>query len=108
MDVSKDAEVLILSIPFGVIPKLSKEIFKTLPEDSIVVDTSNYYPELRKENFDESKPESVWISEQIGRKVIKTFNNILAYSLENLGKSKNEKNRIACQIAGDDEKQKKL
>ena len=108
LDVSKDAEVLILSIPFGVIPKLSKEIFKTLPKDSIVVDTSNYYPELRKENFDESKPESVWISEQIGRKVIKTFNNILAYSLENLGKSKNEKNRIACQIAGDDEKQKKI
>ena len=28
LDVSKDAEVLILSIPFGVIPKLSKQILR--------------------------------------------------------------------------------
>ena len=106
--ISKDAEILILSIPFGAIPKLPKEIFNNLPKSSIIIDTSNYYPELRKEEFDESKPESVWISEQIGRKVIKTFNNILAYSLENLGKNKNEKNRLCIQIAGDDEEQKKI
>ena len=106
--ISKDAEILILSIPFGEIPKLSKEIFLNLPKTSIVIDTSNYYPEIRKEEFDESKPESVWVSEQIGRKVIKTFNSVLAYSLENLGKNKNEKNRIAVQIAGDNEAQKKL
>ena len=92
--ISKNADILILSIPFGAIPKLPKEIFNNLPKSSIIIDTSNYYPELRKEEFDESKPESVWISEQIGRKVIKTFNNILAYSLENLGKDKNEKNRL--------------
>ena len=106
--ISKDAEILILSIPFGTIPKLPKDIFTTLPKSSIVIDTSNYYPELRKEEFDESKPESVWISEQIGRKVIKTFNNILAYSLEHSGKDKNEKNRLCIQIAGDDEEQKKI
>ena len=105
--ISKDAEILILSIPFGAIPKLSKDIFVNLSKESIVIDTSNYYPELRKEEFDETKPESVWISEQIGRKVVKTFNSILAYSLQNLGKNKDEKNRIALQIAGDDEKQKK-
>ena len=106
--ISKDAEILILSIPFGAIPKLSKDIFVNLSKESIVIDTSNYYPELRKEEFDETKPESVWISEQIGRKVVKTFNSILAYSLQNLGKNKDEKNRIALQIAGDDEKQKKI
>ena len=90
------------------IPKLPKDIFLKLPKSSIVIDTSNYYPEVRKEEFDESKPESVWVSEQIGRKVIKTFNNMLAYSLENLGKDKNEKNRLCIQIAGDDEEQKKI
>ena len=104
--ISKDAEILILSIPFGAIPKLSKDIFLNLPKESIVIDTSNYYPEMRKEEFDETKPESVWISEQIGRKVIKTFNSVLAYSLQNLGKNKDEKNKIAIQVAGDDEKQK--
>ena len=106
--ISKDAEILILSIPFGAIPKLSKEIFNNLPKSSIIIDTSNYYPEIRKENFDESKPESVWISEQIGKKVIKAFNTILAYSLKNLGKSREDKNRLAIQVAGDDEEQKKI
>ena len=94
-EISKDIDILILSIPFGSIPKLPKIIFENLPQSSIVVDTSNYYPEIRKEDFDESKPESVYISEQIGRKIIKTFNNILADSLQNLGKSKEEKNRLA-------------
>ena len=67
----------------------------------------NYYPEIRKENIDETQPESIWVSEQIERKVIKTFNTVLAYTLKNLGKPKNEKNRLAMQIAGDDEEQKK-
>ena len=79
--ISKDADILILSIPFGAIPKLSKDIFINLPKSSIIVDTSNHHPEIRKEDFDESKPESLWVSEQIGRKVIKSFNTILGYSL---------------------------
>ena len=80
-DISKDADVLILSIPFGAIPKLPKTIFNNLPQSAIIIDTSNYYPEVRKESFDESKPESIYISEQIGRKIIKSFNSVLAYSL---------------------------
>ena len=80
----------------------------SLPKSSIVIDTSNYYPEQRKEEFDESKPESVWISEQIGRNVIKTFNNILAYSLEHSGKDKNEKNRLCIQIVEMMKNRKKL
>ena len=32
----------------------------------------------------------------------------MAYSLENFGKVKNEKNRLCIQIAGDDEEQKKI
>ena len=51
---------------------------------------------MRKEEFDESKPESVWISEQIGRKVIKSFNSVLANSLQNLGKNKDEKIKSLC------------
>ena len=87
---------------------MPKIIFKNLPKNSIVIDTNNYYPEIRKEDVDESKPESVWVSEQIGRRVIKTFNNLLAYSLQNLGKPKEEKNRLAMQIAGDDDEKKKI
>ena len=50
--ISNDAEILILSIPFGAIPKLSKNIFNNLPKSAIVIDTNNYYPEIRKENID--------------------------------------------------------
>lgn len=107
-NISKEADILIISIPFGVVSKLPKKVFDNLPKTSIIIDTMNYYPEIRKENFDESTPESIWISKQVGRKVIKTFNSVLAYSLENLGKPKEEKNRIAMQISGDDEKQKKI
>ena len=52
-EISKDADVLILSIPFGAIPKLPKNIFNNLPKSAIIIDTSNYYPEIRKEDFDE-------------------------------------------------------
>lgn len=106
--ISRDAEILILSVPFGAIAKLSKNIFNNLPASSIIVDTSNYYPEVRKEEFDESIPESIWVSKLVGRNIIKTFNNLLSYSLENLGKPKGAKNRLAMQIAGNDENQKKI
>ena len=42
--ISKDADILILSVPFGAISKLSKDIFLNLPKSSIVIDTSYYYP----------------------------------------------------------------
>jgi len=97
-DISKDADVLILSIPFGAIPKLPKTIFNNLPQSAIIIDTSNYYPEVRKESFDESKPESIYISEQIGRKIIKSFNSVLAYSLQNLGNQKMKKTELQFKL----------
>ena len=50
--ISNDAEILILSLPFGAKPKLSKNIFNNLPKSAIAIDTYNYYPEIRKENID--------------------------------------------------------
>ena len=63
---------------------------------------------MRKEEFDESKPESVWISEQIGRKVIKSFNSVLAYSLQNLGKNKMKKIKSLCKLQEMMKNKKKL
>ncbi|MGD6886736.1 hypothetical protein [Staphylococcus shinii] len=45
-------------------------------------------------------PESVWVSQPIGRDVVKAFNNILAYTLENKGTSQESENRIAMAISG--------
>lgn len=90
---------------------MPKTIFETLPTSAIVVDTGNYYPEFRDENIaeiDNGMPESVWVSHQIGRKVVKAFNSLLAFSLQNLGKEKSAENRLAMQVSGDDETQKKI
>lgn len=110
-NISKNTEVLVLSVPFSAVKNLSKSIFKNLPKSAIIVDTGNYYPEFRDEKIaeiDNGMPESVWVSHQIGRKVVKAFNSLLAFSLQNLGKKKTAENRLAIQICADDEEQKKI
>ena len=58
--------------------------------------------------IDEGKPESVWVSKQLGRQVIKAFNNILAYSLAELGHPEGSPDRLAVAVAGDDAKSKPI
>jgi hypothetical protein len=45
--------------------------------------------------------DSQWVSQQIGRPVIKAFNNILAKSLLEKGVPRGTKGRIALSVAGD-------
>lgn len=106
----KNVDVVILSVPTIAIPNLSKSLFKDVSEDVIVVDTSNYYPfrDAEIEELKSGKVESVWVSEQLGRPVIKAFNNLLAHSLEHSGKSESTEGRIAMALSGDDEKAKKV
>ena len=70
-EISKDADISILSIPFGAIPKLSKDIFNNLPKSSIIIDTNNYYPEIRKENIDETKPEIYGFQNKLEEKLLR-------------------------------------
>jgi predicted dinucleotide-binding enzyme len=46
--------------------------------------------------------ESRWVSQQLGRPVVKAFNNIAARSLMNGGRPKGAPGRIALPVAGDD------
>jgi len=54
-----------------------------VPVDVVVIDTPNYYPfrDGAVAEVDGGKPESVWVSEQIGRPVVKAWNAVLAVSL---------------------------
>lgn len=109
-DVVRDVDIIILSVPTIAIPTLPKDLFSNVPENVIVVDTSNYYP-FRDADIDEiknGKVESVWVSEQLGRPVIKAFNNLLAETLANGEKESGAQNRIAMAIAGDDKEAKKI
>jgi predicted dinucleotide-binding enzyme len=99
------AEVIILSIPLPAIQALPADLFDSLAADAIVVDTGNYYPDMRDlhiPEIDEGMPESVWVSRQIGRPVIKAFNNVLAYTLAELGQPEGTPGRLAVAVAGDD------
>lgn len=101
----KGADLVILSIPLPAVAKLPKDLFDELDESAPIVDTSNYYPDLRDPHIselDDGKVESVWVSEQIGCPIIKAFNNILAHSLTELGRPPGSPGRIAVAVAGDD------
>lgn len=110
-EISYGTEVLIISIPYAAMETLPENVFTSLPEEAIVVDTGNYYPEIRDAEIvglGNGQVESLWLSKLIGRPVVKTFNNLLAHSLAELGKEKGAEGRLAMQVAGDDAAQKKI
>jgi 8-hydroxy-5-deazaflavin:NADPH oxidoreductase len=74
-----------------------------VPQSVPVVDTGNYYPDLRDPHIpelDAGKIESVSVSEQIGRPIIKAFNNILSHALAEEGRPPGSPGRIATAVAG--------
>jgi len=110
-EATKNKKVIIVSIPTKNVPDLSKSLFKDLPEDVVVIDTGNYYPNLRDgaiPALEQSGIDSLWVQEQLGIPVVKVFNSILATSLKGMGKTKGEKNRIAIAVSGDDTKAKEV
>ncbi|MGW7811128.1 NADPH-dependent F420 reductase [Staphylococcus xylosus] len=102
-EVAKDIDILILSIPIQSI-NLVKDTIKQLENHVLVVDTSNYYPMMygNIEVLDQGEVESVWVSNQLNRNIVKAFNNQLAYTLQ----SATQSDRIAYSVAGDDQFQK--
>jgi hypothetical protein len=98
-----DVEVVVLSIPFSRYPELAR-LFEGVADDVIVVDTSNYYPARDGSiaEVDNGKPESVWVSERIGRPVVKAWNALLAETLAHRGQPDGVPSRIAIPVAGDD------
>lgn len=52
--------------------------------------------------------ESLWVSKQLGRPLIKAFNNILAYSLAELGRPEGSPGRLAVAVAGEDRASKQV
>jgi predicted dinucleotide-binding enzyme len=104
---TKNKQVIIVTIPQKSILDLPKNAFKQLPEDVVVIDTGNYYPNLRDGAIPallQTGIDSLWVQEQLGVPVTKVFNSISVESLRDLGKPKGEKGRIALAVAGDSTK----
>jgi 8-hydroxy-5-deazaflavin:NADPH oxidoreductase len=96
-------DALILSIPFAAMPSVVEAVSRA-PTGTAVLDTSNYYPMRDGQilDVDNGKPESVWTSEMVGRRVIKTFNAVLAFTLAEKGLPAGARGRLALPLAGDD------
>jgi predicted dinucleotide-binding enzyme len=104
-----DVEVVILSIPLNRIPEIAP-LIKSVPEETIVIDTSNYYPmrDGRIDALEAGQVESLWVSEQLGRPVIKAWNAIGSDSLARKGKPAGSPERIAIPVAGNSERERKV
>lgn len=108
-DVITNIEVLIISLPLTALPSI-RNIIEQVGEEVIVVDTSNYYPSRDQKiaEIENGMVESDWVSNQLGKPIIKAFNNLLAHTLENEGTPEGASGRIAMAIAGNDVSQKQI
>lgn len=110
-EAARKGECVIVTIPEKNIAKLPSDLFAGVPDDVIVIDTGNYYPQQRDgriEEIEQGMTESRWVSEQLGRPVVKTFNNIYAEHLLRLGQPAGSPERIALPVAGDDSRSKSI
>ena len=103
-EAARAGEVVVVTIPERNVPELPEDLFVGVPDDVVVVDTGNYYPQRdgRLDEIERGTTESRWVSRQLGRPVIKAFNNIYAKHLLERGKPKGAADRIALPVAGDD------
>lgn len=110
-DAARGQEVVVVTIPERKIPQLPEDLFDGVGDDVVVIDTGNYYPRQRDgriEPIEAGMPESVWASRQLGRPVIKAFNNIYANHLRDYGRPAGSTDRIALPVAGDDQGAKSI
>jgi predicted dinucleotide-binding enzyme len=107
---ARSGDVVIVSIPENQISRLPAGLFDGVPEDVVVVDTGNYYPQRdgRIEEIENGTTESRWVSNQLGRPVVKVFNTIYAQHLLERGKATGAPGRLALPVAGDDQRAKSV
>jgi predicted dinucleotide-binding enzyme len=104
-EAARSGDLVVVTIPEKNVPSLARGLFAGVPDSVAVVDTGNYYPQQRDGRIDgieNGTPESRWVEQQLGRPVIKAFNNIFAQHLQDHGRPGGTAGRIALPVAGDD------
>src|SRR5262245_39949088 len=107
----RNVDLVVVTIPEKNIPSLPARLFADAPDHVVGVDHGIYIPRKRGgriEAIEAGLPESQWVAQQLGRPVIKAFNNIYARHLLELGRPKGAPDRIALPAAGDDEAAKAI
>lgn len=104
-EAARSGDVVVVTIPQRNVRNLPTGLFDGVPDRVVVVDTGNYYPQQRDGRIDgieQGMPESRWVEQQIGRPVVKAFNNIYARHLMELGQPSGSTGRIALPVCADD------
>jgi predicted dinucleotide-binding enzyme len=104
VDAAQAGEIVILAIPTKAVADIPRALFASVPSSVVVIDIGNYHPELRDgriDVIDRGTLDSQWVAQQIGRPVIKAFNNILGESLLEKGVPTGTRGRIALSVFGD-------
>jgi len=104
-----DVDVVILSIPLNRLPGIAP-LIASVPAETVVIDTSNYYParDGRIEAIETGQVESLWVSEQLGRPIVKAWNAIGSDSFARKGKPAGNPDRIAIPVAADSDTDRKV
>lgn len=85
-DAARDGDVVVLSIPFGQIPRLDAGAVRHLA-GKVVLDTCNPYPERDGESAREAlrsgRGSGIWVAEHLpGARVVKAFNTVYYGTLQ--------------------------
>lgn len=105
-EAARAEDLVVVAVPEANVRELPDDLFDETPEDVVVVDTGNYYPRERDGRIYEIEAgmtESRWVARQLGRPVVKAFNNIYMRHLMERGRPAGAPGRIALPVAGDDE-----
>src|ERR1043165_1533354 len=100
-EAARNGEIVIVTIPEKNIPELPRDLFAGVPDDVIVIDTGNYYPQQRDGRIDgieQGITESRWVSQQLGRPVVMTVNNLYVDQLLFLVRPTSDPQRIILQV----------
>jgi predicted dinucleotide-binding enzyme len=109
-EAARAGQVVVVTIPEAKIRDLPKNLFEGVPSDVVVIDTGNYYPRERDGRIDDIEAgmtESRWVATQLGRPVVKAFNNMNYKHLLELGRPAGP-GRLALPVAGDDARAKQV
>jgi 8-hydroxy-5-deazaflavin:NADPH oxidoreductase len=104
-EAARAKDVVIVSIPQEAIQKLPENLFAGTPKGTVIIDTGNYFPGVRDERIaalEAGQLDSAWVSERLGRPVVKVFNTIDAEILLDGGKPAGAPGRIALPVSGAD------
>jgi predicted dinucleotide-binding enzyme len=105
LEAARAGEVVVVTIPEAKIRDLPRDLFAGVPDDVVIIDTGNYYPRERDGRIGEIEAgtaESRWVANQLGRSVVKAFNNIYAQHLLERGRPAGSEGRVALPVAGND------